>query len=272
MKITKWTIDNKITAYILVFLLLLFGYICYERSEKAEDPGFTIKVALITTQWPGATANQMAELVSKRIADQVQSMDSLDYVDSKNLDGVSNVYVNIKAEYRDLKPVWQELRDRINTFVIPQLPQGVQKPMINTFFGDVYGTLLTISGEGYSYDDLYKTAENLKEQLLFSVPEIGRIDISGVQQPVIYVNIDNKRLSNSGITIENLVQSLNSLNVIMSSGTMVNENSRLVLIPSGNFKDLTEIENTVITNSKGTKSIYLKEIANVTRGYQDPTS
>ena len=272
MKITKWTIDNKITAYILVFLLLLFGYICYERSEKAEDPGFTIKVALITTQWPGATANQMAELVSKRIADQVQSMDSLDYVDSKNLDGVSNVYVNIKAEYRDLKPVWQELRDRINTFVIPQLPQGVQKPMINTFFGDVYGTLLTISGEGYSYDDLYKTAENLKEQLLFSVPEIGRIDISGVQQPVIYVNIDNKRLSNSGITIENLVQSLNSLNVIMSSGTMVNENSRLVLIPSGNFKDLTEIENTVITNSNGTKSIYLKEIANVTRGYQDPTS
>ncbi|SKA00395.1 Multidrug efflux pump subunit AcrB [Cetobacterium ceti] len=272
MKITKWTIDNKVTAYILVILMLVFGYICYERSEKAEDPGFTVKVALITTQWPGATAKQMADLVSKRIADQVQSMDSLDYVNSKNLDGVSNVYVNIKSEYRDLKPVWQELRDRINTFVIPTLPQGVQKPMINTFFGDVYGTLMTISGDGYSYDNLYKVAENLKETLLFSVPEIGRIDISGVQKPVIYVKIDNKRLANSGITMENLVQSLNSLNVIIPSGDVVNNGSRLFLIPSGNFKNIDQIKNTVIANSKGTKSIYLKEIANVYKGYQDPSS
>lgn len=272
MKITKFAIDNKVTSYLLFTLLLIFGYISYEESEKAQDPGFTVKVALITTQWPGATANQMAELVSKTIADQVQSMDSLDYVTSKNLDGVSNVYVNIKAEYRDLGPVWSELRDRINTFVVPQLPQGVGSPSINTFFGDVYGTLLTISGDGYSYDQLYATAEKLKEKLLFSVPEVGRIDISGVQTPVIYVKIDNNRLATSGITMQNIINSLSSLNVIMQSGDVVSGNSRIVLIPSGNFTDLKQIENTVITNNDGTQSIYLREIADVERGYRDPTT
>ena len=85
-------------------------------------------------------------------------MDALDYVESKNVDGQSNVYVNIKSGYKDLKPIWQELRDRINTFVVPYLPQGVQTPQINTYFGDVYGTLLAIGGDGYTYEELYETA------------------------------------------------------------------------------------------------------------------
>lgn len=107
MKLTELAIKNKVTAYMLFTLLLIFGYMSYNNSEKAEDPGFTIKVALITTNWPGATAKQMADLVSKRITDQVQNMDALKYVESKNIDGQSNVYVNIKSGYKDLKPVWK---------------------------------------------------------------------------------------------------------------------------------------------------------------------
>ncbi|MGL5724421.1 efflux RND transporter permease subunit, partial [Cetobacterium sp.] len=208
MKLTELAIKNKVTAYMLFTLLLIFGYMSYNNSEKAEDPGFTIKVALITTNWPGATAKQMADLVSKRITDQVQNMDALKYVESKNIDGQSNVYVNIKSGYKDLKPVWQELRDRINTFVVPALPQGVQAPQINTYFGDVYGTLLAIGGDGYTNEELYETAANLKDSLLFSVPEIGRIDISGVQGEAIYIDIDNKLLSQTGVTLENILSTL----------------------------------------------------------------
>lgn len=272
MKLTELAIKNKVTTYFLIVILLIGGYLSYDKSEKAQDPGFTIKVALITTNWPGATAKQMADLVSKRIADQVQNMDSLWYVNSTNTDGQSNVYVNIKAEYKDIQPVWTELRNRINTFVIPNLPQGVQTPQINTFYGDIYGTLLAIGGEGYTYEELYETAYQLKEVLLFNVPQIGSIDISGIQNETVYIDIDNKLLSQTGLTLENIINTLNSSNVIIKGGNIVIDQNRLKVTPSGNFKNIDDIKNTIITSPNGDSSIYLSEVANVYKGYQDPST
>lgn len=272
MKLTELAIKNKVTTYFLIVILLIGGYLSYKKSEKAQDPGFTIKVALITTNWPGATAKQMADLVSKRIADQVQNMDSLWYVNSSNIDGQSNVFVNIKAEYKDIQPVWTELRNRINTFVVPNLPQGVQPPQINTFYGDIYGTLLAIGGEDFSYEELYETAYQLKEILLFNVPQIGSIDISGIQNETIYIDIDNKLLSQTGLTLENIINTLNSSNVIIKGGNIVIEQNRLKVTPSGNFKDIDDIKDTIITSPNGDSSIYLSEVANVYKGYQDPST
>ncbi|MGL5542846.1 MAG: efflux RND transporter permease subunit, partial [Fusobacteriaceae bacterium] len=135
MSITSLAIKNRVSTYLFVLLLCFFGVFAYLSSEKAEDPGYTIKTAVITTSWPGATAQQMAELVSKQIQDEVRSMESLDFVESKNLPGQSNVYVNLKAKYWNPDPEWTQLRNKIE-FVIPKLPQGVQKPVINTYFGD----------------------------------------------------------------------------------------------------------------------------------------
>ncbi|WP_407537034.1 efflux RND transporter permease subunit [Cetobacterium somerae] len=272
MKLTELAIKNKVTTYFLIVILLIGGYLSYDKSEKAQDPGFTIKVALITTNWPGATAKQMADLVSKRIADQVQNMDSLWYVNSTNTDGQSNVYVNIKAEYKDIQPVWTELRNRINTFVVPNLPQGVQAPQINTFYGDIYGTLLAIGGEGYTYEELYETAYQLKEVLLFNVPQIGSIDISGIQNETVYIDIDNKLLSQTGLTLENIINTLNSSNVIIKGGNIVIDQNRLKVTPSGNFKNIEDIKDTIITSPNGDSSIYLSEVANIYKSYQDPST
>ena len=272
MKLTELAIKNKVTTYFLIVILLIGGYLSYDKSEKAQDPGFTIKVALITTNWPGATAKQMADLVSKRIADQVQNMDSLWYVNSTNTDGQSNVYVNIKAEYKDIQPVWTELRNRINTFVVPSLPQGVQTPQINTFYGDIYGTLLAIGGEGYTYEELYETAYQLKEILLFNVPQIGSIDISGIQKETVYIDIDNKLLSQTGLTLENIINTLNSSNVIIKGGDIVVDQNRLKVTPSGNFKSIEDIKDTIITSPNGDSSIYLSEVANIYKGYQEPST
>ncbi|MGL5278529.1 MAG: efflux RND transporter permease subunit [Cetobacterium sp.] len=272
MKLTELAIKNKVTTYLLIVVLLIGGYLSYDKSEKAQDPGFTIKVALITTNWPGATAKQMADLVSKRIADQVQNMDSLWYVNSTNTDGQSNVYVNIKAEYKDIQPVWTELRNRINTFVVPNLPQGVQTPQINTFYGDIYGTLLAIGGENYTYEELYETAYQLKEILLFNVPQIGSIDISGIQNETVYIDIDNKILSQTGLTLENIINTLNSSNVIIKGGNIVVDKNRLKVTPSGNFKNIEDIKDTIITSPNGDSSIYLSEVANIYKDYQDPST
>lgn len=271
MKITELAIKNKVTTYLLIVILLVGGFLAYKNSEKSQDPGFTIKVAVITTNWPGATAKQMADLVSKRVADQVQNMDSLWYVNSVNTDGQSNVYVNIKAEYRNITPVWQELRDRINTFVVPNLPQGVQPPQINTFYGDIYGTLLAVGGDGYTYEELYKTADNLKETLLFNVPQIGSIDIIGVQNETVYIDIDNKILSQTKISLGQIINTINSSNVIIKGGDIVIDENRLKLTPTGNFSTIEDIGNIIITSPDGKSSIYLREIANIYKGYQDPS-
>lgn len=272
MKLTELAIKNKVTTYFIIFFLLVIGYSAYNRSEKAQDPGFTIKVALITTNWPGATAKQMADLVSKKISNEVQNMDSLWYVNSTNTDGQSNVYVNIKAQYKDIQPIWDELRNRINTFVVPSLPKGVGVPQINTFYGDIYGTLLAVGGNSYSYDELYKTAYRLKETLLFNVPQIGNIEISGVQKQGIYIDINNKLLAKSGISLENIINTLQSSNVIINAGNIVINENRIKINPTGNFNNIDSIKNLIITSSNKKESIYLKEIATVKKEYQTPSN
>lgn len=272
MKLTELAIKNKVTTYFIIFFLLFMGYSSYNKSEKAQDPGFTIKVALITTNWPGATAKQMADLVSKKIANEVQNMDSLWYVNSTNTDGQSNVYVNIKAQYKDIEPIWTELRDRINTFVVPTLPQGVSKPQINTFYGDIYGTLLAVGGNTYSYDELYNVAYRLKETLLFNVPQIGNIEIFGVQKEAIYIDINNKLLAQSNISLDTIINTLTKSNVIINSGDIVVKDNRVKINTTGNFNNINDIKNIIITSPDKKESIYLKEIATITKDYQTPSN
>ncbi|MGL5577494.1 MAG: efflux RND transporter permease subunit, partial [Fusobacteriaceae bacterium] len=271
MSITSLAIKNRVSTYLFVLLLCFFGVFAYLSSEKAEDPGYTIKTAVITTSWPGATAQQMAELVSKQIQDEVRSMESLDFVESKNLPGQSNVYVNLKAKYWNPDPEWTQLRNKIE-FVIPKLPQGVQKPVINTYFGDVYGTVAALSSNDLTYDELYAQAEELKNLLLFKVPEIGQIQITGVQQDVIYIRIDNDKMATMGISLNQIVQGLQSANVILRNASILDAENRITVNPSGAFTSIEDIGKVVLAGKSTDQRIYLQEIAQIEKGYIDPPS
>ncbi|MGL5189749.1 MAG: efflux RND transporter permease subunit, partial [Cetobacterium sp.] len=124
---------------------------------------------------------------------------------------------------------------------------------------------------GYTYEELYETAYQLKEVLLFNVPQIGSIDISGIQNETVYIDIDNKLLSQTGLTLENIINTLNSSNVIIKGGNIVVDENRLKVTPSGNFKSIDDIKDTIITSPNGDSSIYLSEVANIYKGYQDPS-
>ncbi|MGL5963936.1 MAG: efflux RND transporter permease subunit [Fusobacteriaceae bacterium] len=271
MSITSLAIKNRVSTYLFVLLLCFFGVFAYLSSEKAEDPGYTIKTAVITTNWPGATAKQVAELVSKQIQDEVRSMESLDYVDSKNLPGQSNVYVNLKAKYWNPDPEWTQLRNKIE-YVTPKLPQGVQKPIINTYFGDVYGTVAALSSKELSFDELYIQAEELKSLLLFKVPEIGQVQITGAQQDVIYVRIDNDKIATMGISLNQIVQSLQSANVILRNASILDGENRITINPSGTFNSVEDIGKVVLAGNSKDQRIYLQEIAKIEKGYLDPPS
>ncbi|MBP6323260.1 MAG: efflux RND transporter permease subunit, partial [Fusobacteriaceae bacterium] len=186
MSLTELALKNKLSTYLLVALMCVFGVMSYLSAEKAEDPGYTVKTAIITTKWPGATAEQVAELVSKKIEQEVRTLDSLDYVYSKNTPGESNVYVNLKAKYWETFEPFQELMNKVNSFVV--LPPDASKPIINVYFGNVYGTVLTMQSDTVSPEKLYEYSEDLKKELFFNVPEIAEVKIYGRQNEMIYID------------------------------------------------------------------------------------
>ena len=257
---------------MIILLICFFGIIAYLSLEKAEDPGYTIKTAVIVTNWPGATAEEVGNLVSKKIENEVRNMDSLDYVESKNLPGQSNVYVNLKQKYWNPDKEWTELRNKITTFVTPQLPYGVEPPLINTYFGDVYGTVLSVSSTDLSYEELYKQGKKLEEALLFNVPEIGKIEFFGIQKNIIYINLNNEKIAEMGITLQEISSSIKGGNIIISGGNLKTKSYKVLINPSGTLKTLEDIRKIVVSGNRRGERIYLGEIGTVEKGYINPPS
>ncbi|MGL4393596.1 MAG: efflux RND transporter permease subunit, partial [Fusobacteriaceae bacterium] len=225
---------------------------------------------IITTNWEGATAEQVANLVSKKIEQEVRTMESLDYIYSKNVAGQSNVYVNLKAKYWTTFEQWQELINKINNFVV--LPPTASKPIINIYFGNVYGTVLSISSNTVPYEKLYEYSEQLKKEMFFSVPQIAEIKIFGRQQESIYIEIDNDKLVESGITIGEITKNLQQANLLSDGGTIQYRSDRIIVNPSGTFDNISQIGEVVLYGAQNKGRVALKDVATIRKGYIEPSN
>lgn len=272
MDITNFSIKNKVTTILIYILIIFAGMKTFQNMQKGEDPPFTIKVATITTSWPGANADEMAELIGDKVEEVIQDIEELDFVETKNSAGLSTTYVNIKPEYRDLPPIWENLRKKIKYNIEPYLPTGASVPSVNDEFGDVFGSVIMVTGDGYSYHELAVIAENLKGQILKKVPEAGKVHLYGDQDERIYINFDQGKLAQLGISPSDIVNALNKRNQMASSGSIIMGKSDLSLKSTGDFKDVKDIENTVINTPDINGIIYLKDIAEVKRGYVNPST
>jgi len=270
MKLTSLSIKNHFTVLVIYILVIVFGWFSYNTMEKAEDPGFTIKTAIITTYWPGATAEQMSLLVSDKIEEVMESMEELKFLQSKNTDGVSTIYVNIGNKYSDVKPIWDRLRNKVATDIMPIMPEGVRGPFVNDEFGDVFGTVISITGEEYNYTELYNYSNFLREKLLNEVPQIGKIDVTGVQKERIYIDYSLSKLAVMGISLRDINNTLKGNNIIISGGTINNNSERISVIPSGNFSSIEDIEKTILIIPNTNETIFLKDVAKITKGYETP--
>ena len=272
MDITNFSIKNRATIIILYILVIFAGLNTFRGMQKGEDPPFTIKTATITIKWPGATAQQMSELIGDKVEEVVQDIEELDYVETKNSPGLSTAYVNIKPEYRNLQPIWDTLRKKVKYEVEPYLPTGASVPIVNDEFGDVFGSVIMVTGDGYSYHELAVIAEELREYILKKVPEAGKVHVYGDQQEKIYLNFDPAKLTQLGITTADIRNAISGRNQVTSSGNIVMGNDKMTLDTSGDFKSIEEIGNTVINTPGSTGIVYLKDIADIKRGYVNPAT
>jgi len=270
MNITRLAIDNNRTSFVLFFILMFAGFQAFIDMPRAYDPGFIIRTAQVVTYFPGANPSRVEQLVTDQLEKVVQEIPELDFVNSESRTGVSIISVNIKESYKNMRPIWDDLRRKIED-AETDLPEGIQPSVVNDDFGDVYGIVATLSGEGYSYAQLKETADEVRDRFLH-IDDVSKVEIIGEQEERIFVEYNNARLGELGISPSQLSAILQSRNILISGGSITQKDETIELQPSGNFDTLDDIKHTLIQIPGSSQLVYLKDIASVTRGYVDPAT
>src|SRR5262252_6389020 len=258
-------------VFVAMAMAVLGGFVAYLNLGRLEDPEFTIKQALIITPYPGASAEEVAQEVTNPIERAVQQLGQLDRVDSESLRGSSVVIARIKDRYhKDAIPqVWDELRRKIND-VQPLLPPSVRgTSMVVDNFGDVFGIFLAISGDGYSFPELRRYAEFLRRELLL-VPGVKSVELFGAQQETVFLEISRPRLAQLGINEEQIYAQLQAKNIAADGGRVRVGPQYPALDPKGAFASAEEMLQLVIGSDRTGRQLFLKDVATLERGDQDP--
>ncbi len=268
MNITRLAITNNRTSFILLFVLLLSGISAYKDMPKEYDPGFILRTAQVITYFPGASPERVEQLITDKLEKEIQEMPELDFVASESRTGVSIISANIKESYKKMRPIWDKLRRKIDA-VKDQLPADAQDPIVNDEFGDVFGIVIGLTAEGYTYKEIENVAEQTKDALL-RLPEAAKVDIFGMQEERIFIEYNNAHLSELGLSPSQLRDQLTSRNIVIPGGSINIENEKIALEPTGNFESVDDISKTVIQIPGSDRVLHLSDIATVYRGYVDP--
>jgi multidrug efflux pump subunit AcrB len=270
MNITRWCIENNRTFGLIIIALAMLGVSTYLNISKLEDPDFTIRTAVVSTGFPGASPQKVEELVTDKLEEKIREIAEIDYIESRSMSGRSLIYVHIQQSYMDMKPIWDRLRNKVDD-VRALLPQGVNGPYVNDEFGDVFGIVVAITGDGYTYRELKDIADDVRDELL-RVPDVAKVERHGVQDERIFVNFSNARLAELGVSPAYVMQTLQQQNAISPGGNALVGPERVVIEPTGEFKSLEQLAGTSISLPGKAQNIQLKDIATIERDFVDPPS
>ncbi|BCZ77630.1 Multidrug efflux pump subunit AcrB [Paraburkholderia steynii] len=266
--LSAWALRHQALVVFLITLATAFGILAYTKLAQSEDPPFTFRVMVIRTFWPGATARQVQEEVTDRIGRKLQETPAIDFLRSYSRPGESLIFFTMKdsAPVKDVPETWYQVRKKVGD-IAQTLPQGIQGPFFNDEFGDVYTNIYTLEGDGFSSAQLHDYADELRTVLL-RVPGVGKVDYFGDPDQHIYVEITNTQLTRLGISPNQLAQAINSQNSVSPSGTLTTYDDRVFVRPTGQFKDVNALADTLIRING--RSFRLGDIATIKRGYDDP--
>lgn len=272
MDVAQYFIKNKTSSWLVTLILLIGGIMAYFGLGRLEDPQFTLKQALIITSYPGASPLQVEEEVSYPIENAIQQLPYVDHVTSISTSGTSQIMVEMKGIYRanELKQIWDELRRKVNDLK-PALPPGVQAPVVNDDFGDVYGMLYAITGEGYSDEEIRDYVDFLRRELVL-VDGVGKVSVSGRQQEQVVVEISRSRLASLGIPPAQIASLLQTQNVVSNAGALRYGPDRIRIHPTGEFQSVQELEQLIISNPAAKELIYLGDVAKVYKDVKEVPS
>ena len=268
LNLAEWAIRHKQIVYFFVIAIITGGLWSYFHLGRSEDPDFTIRQAVVTAAWPGASAQQITQQVTDPLEKKLQDTKGLDYIKSFTHDGKTVIYVNLKDSVpkEEMQTRWHEIRNLVND-EWGSLPSGVMGPYINDRFDDVYGSIYAVTGDGFSYEEKRKYAENIRRRLT-GVEDVQKVELLGVQKQEIYVEMDQNKLASFGMRPSDVFAMLQQQGTMMPAG-MIHTDSRNVAIRVEGLLDTVESLKELPIHV-GERSFHLGDVATVTQMYVDP--
>lgn len=268
LNLAEWAIRHKQIVYFFIIAIITGGLWSYFHLGRSEDPDFTIRQAVVTAAWPGASAQQITQQVTDPLEKKLQDTKGLDYIKSFTHDGKTVIYVNLKDSVpkEEMQTRWHEIRNLVND-EWGSLPSGVMGPYINDRFDDVYGSIYAVTGDGFSYEEKRKYAENIRRRLT-GVEDVQKVELLGVQKQEIYVEMDQNKLASFGMRPSDVFAMLQQQGAMMPAG-MIHTDSRNVAIRVEGLLDTVESLKELPIHV-GERSFHLGDVASVIQMYADP--
>lgn len=270
MNIPKYSLDNPKVIYFFLAVLMIGGILAFESLGKKEDSPFVIKSAVLITRYPGATPQEVEQLITEPIEREIQSMRRVYKIKSESYYGMSkiNIELNPATPPGEMPQMWDELRRKVLN-IQPQLPQGASDISVSDDFGDVFGIYFGLTAtEGFSYHDLRGWGQRIKTELV-TVPGVQKVALYGEQTEVVNMFISMSKLANSGLNLNTVIQTIKSQNSLINTGEKRAGYIELKVLAEGTYKDLNDIRNQLVVTETG-QQIRLGDIAVIEKGYMDP--
>jgi multidrug efflux pump len=266
--LSEWALAHRSLVLYAMVVLALFGIVSYTKLGQSEDPPFTFKVMVIRTGWPGATARQVEEQITDKIEKKLQEAPNVDVIQSYSKPGESFVFFRMKdsAPTSAVPDTWYQVRKKIGD-IRSTLPAGITGPAFNDEFGDVFGNIYALTGEGFSYADLKKYADRIRAELL-RVPDVAKVEFFGEQEEKVFIELSNTKLATLGVDVPTIVNALATQNAIAPAGAFETPSDKIFLRTTGDFDSAEAIRETTI-RANG-RLFRIGDIARVQRGYADP--
>jgi len=263
---TELIIEKNRTTVTLLLFFLVGGLVAYFNMPRAKDPSFTIHTAVVSTVFAGATPSRIESLVTIPLERQLRQINEIDHIQSTSKNGISTIYVDVNQRYDDLDSIWDKVRKKV---AAAELPQEASKPQLDENYNEVFGTLVTLVGEGFSYAELEQIATDVKEEFL-NISDVGNVEIIGLQKQHIYIEFSNAKLAELGLSPSALSKIIQERNIITPGGAITIGPQRLILEPTGNLKSLEELGKTIVPLPGRSDVVYLEDVVSIRPGYSEP--
>lgn len=270
MNIPKYSLDNPKVIYFFLAILMIGGILAFESLGKKEDSPFVIKSAVLITRYPGATPQEVEQLITEPIEREIQSMRRVYKIKSESFYGMSKINIELDPATPpgEMPQMWDELRRKVLN-IQPQLPQGASGVTVSDDFGDVFGIYFGLTAsEGFSYHDLREWGQRIKTELV-TVDGVQKVALYGEQTEVVNMFISMSKLANSGLDLNGVMQTIKSQNSLINTGEKRAGYLELKILAEGTYKTLDDIRNQLVVTDNG-RQIRLGDITVIEKGYMDP--
>jgi len=266
--LSRWALEHIPLTRYLIAVLLIGGALSYSNLGQDEDPPFTFRAMVVRANWPGATSLQMAEQVTDKLEKKLQETPDIDEISSYSKPGETTIILKLResAPPKEVAQSWYQVRKKIGD-IRGTLPSGVQGPFFNDEFGDTYGSIFALSGDGFTYAEMKDYADFVRQQLL-GVPLVSKVELFGVQDEKINIEFSHKKFAQLGIPFEAIVNQIATQNTVESTGVLVTPTDNLQVRVTGALKTVKDLEDLEL-RANGT-TFRLGDFATIKREYQDP--